>query len=227
MQPTEYQTIDDGSVRASLVRGLLVIATAIAVGAFVLSQGLDDVTVEAVASADEGGAALGATGELLGDDDGAAGSEDPDPVAEEPGGAGTMGTVGSETSMTTVATEPVADTTSSSAVEQPAEPGVRAPAEVPVLVLNGVGTKGIAADGVTVLKNAGYDVLAPRNATTLGPSEVLYLEGFEAEAQAVATVFGADPAAVVVPYDPADPPFDDIRNAMVIVVLGQDGVIAP
>jgi hypothetical protein len=94
-----------------------------------------------------------------------------------------------------------------------------------VLVLNGAGAKGIAGRGSAILQEAGYDVLAPRNANFLGPSKIFYTEGFEDEAAAVAGVYSVDPAAVVAPLDPANPPINDTRQANIVVVVGEDGLI--
>lgn len=190
------------------MRGILVIVTAVAIGAFVLNRGFDDTTVEAVSASEDG-----------------IGSETQDPSSTT-----TIDSLTNNTTTTVAAddsameeTDETAETTSTTS--NPAAPGIRAPADVPVLVLNGAGAKGVAGRGSEVLQTAGYDVLAPKNATVFGPTQVLYTEGFEAEAQAVAEAFGVDPVAVVSAYDPASPPINDIREAIVIVVIGQDGLI--
>jgi hypothetical protein len=94
-----------------------------------------------------------------------------------------------------------------------------------VLVLNATSKKGVAGKGTELLKGAGYNMLAPKNADALGPSKVLYAEGSLAVAEAVAGVLKVDPAKTVAPLDPAAPPTAAIGNADVIVVIGTDGII--
>lgn len=209
MQPGAHRSEDNGPSRAGLTRGILVIVTAVAVGAFVLSRGLDDSNVEAVATGGEE-TQEAATTELTA----------PTTLAD-PNDDGSTTVAGGDQS-----TEEAGDgAATTSTTTNPASPGIRAPADVSVLVLNAAGTKGIAGRGSEVLQAAGYSVLAPKNATRLGPTSVQFTAGFEAEAQAVAEAFGLDPVAVVSAYDPAAPPIDDIRDAIVIVVIGEDGLI--
>jgi hypothetical protein len=101
------------------------------------------------------------------------------------------------------------------------------PGDVTVLVLNGAGAKGVAGEGVALLDGEGYDTLDPKNATGLGPSQVLYREGSETAASQVASVFGADAAGVVAPLDQAALPIDDTQGADIVVVIGEDGLLAP
>ncbi|MEZ5340820.1 MAG: LytR C-terminal domain-containing protein [Acidimicrobiales bacterium] len=99
--------------------------------------------------------------------------------------------------------------------------------EVAVLVLNGTEgpVAGIAGAGANKLKTNNYVTRDPKNATVPSPSAVYYADGFEAEAIAVASVFGADPAVVVQPLDPATVPISDTQSADIVVVVGNDGVI--
>ncbi len=102
----------------------------------------------------------------------------------------------------------------------------RPPAEVSVLVLNGTnGIKGVAGRGTTLITDAGYIGAEPKNADVDGPSVILYVEGYEADARAVAAAFGVDPDAVVQPFDPATSPIADTQGANIIVRVGNDGVI--
>ena len=94
-----------------------------------------------------------------------------------------------------------------------------------MLVLNGAGAKGIAARGSAILQEAGFDVLAPRNANFLGPSKILYTDGFQLAAGEVADAYAVDASAVVEPFDPANPPINDTHGADIIVVVGDDGLI--
>lgn len=217
-----------GPARVGLMRGVLVIVTAVAIGAFVITQGLDESRTDVVAA----GADVAVGGSTSQDD---ASTDDQQAevgsdtiggaTAESPGPAGGGETspddgMAAEEETAAADTEP-ADTTTS----QPAEPEVRSPAEVTVLVLNGAGAKGIAGRGSAVLADAGYDVLAPKNADFLGPSRVLYTDGYAEEAAAVAAVFQVDPVAVVGVLDPADPPIGDTQSANIVVVVGEDGLI--
>ena len=205
MQPGDHRNYDGSPSRVGLMRGILVIVTAIAVGAFVLSQGFDDNDTEAVAAESEA-----AAGESTIDDTASANSTTSTTLDQ--------GSISTEA----MAEETTVDDTTTTA---PAAPAIRAPQDVTVLVLNAAGTKGIAGRGSEILQQAGYPVLAPKNATQLGPTAVLFTEQFDAEAQEVASLFGLDPVPVVAAYDPANPPIDDIQNAIVIVVIGEDNLI--
>lgn len=105
-------------------------------------------------------------------------------------------------------------------------PAPRDPSEVKVLVLNGTdGLAGVAGRGTEVVLAANYRTGEPENADVVGPSVVLFQPGYEAEAKAVAELFGADPDAVVQPFDAATSPVPDTQEAHVIVRIGNDGVI--
>jgi len=101
--------------------------------------------------------------------------------------------------------------------------------EVVVQVLNGGGPKGVAGNATTKLKDDGYDTLAAKNAYAEfhGPSQILHLAGYEAEAIGVAAEFGADVSLLgVFTFD--DPPAEDLDpSAVVVVIIGEDGVLAP
>lgn len=217
MQPAEQRTDGpSGAGRAGVIRGILVIVTAVAIGAFVIARGLDDTSTEVVAAATDDDADR---------DDADADVDGTDPSVEIAGaeadtdGAASGGTATTDDTAAATTIPPTSETTA------PAGPVARTPAEITVLVLNGKGTKGVAGRGSTLLQDAGYDVLAPKNADFLGPSLVLYTEGFEPDASAVAAVFGVDPTAVVQPLDPANPPIGDTQGADIIVVIGEDGLI--
>lgn len=230
----ERQTADRSSLgRAGLLRGVLVSATAVAIGAFVLTQGLDTVA-RPVAATDEAAApdaTLGTEatdGAGVGADAGDGSAEGTDPTVPEteadPGGDGTGSMSGADT------TDPDADPGDASSTTEASEapsPTVPDRSEVTILVLNGAGGSGVAARGSAVLQDAGFSVLAPKNADFLGPSLVLYTEGFELEAADVAAAYDVgDPVAVVQPYDPTASPIADIQDADIVVVVGQDGVIS-
>lgn len=105
----------------------------------------------------------------------------------------------------------------------------RNPAEVLTLALNGTDPiqSGVAGGTRDRLVVAGYAAANPKNADTPGPSVILFVEGFESDARAIADVFGADPALVVKPFDAATSPIADTQSANVIVMAGSDGVITP
>ncbi len=105
----------------------------------------------------------------------------------------------------------------------------RNPSEVLTLAVNGTSPAepGLAGQTRDRLQTAGYGVAAPKNADTPGPSVILFVDGFESDARAIAELFGVDPAAVVKPFDAATSPIADTQSANVIVMAGSDGVITP
>jgi hypothetical protein len=191
---------------------VLVIVIAVGVGAFVVSIGIDDPQTVETAEGTEVAAAGPETTAVT------------DQTADS-AVAGAAATVApGATSTTSAGGASSTSTSTSTAADAPTRP----PGEVTVLVLNGSGTRGIAAEGSTVLEDAGYTMMAPKNADGFGPSQVLYAETYEAEAVAVAEAFGIAPASVVAPLDPASPPTsEDFEGANVIVIIGEDGVIDP
>ena len=232
----DHHADDPDAARVGLVRGILIIVTAVAVGAFVLAQGgfgssgetLAADAVEETGEADDG----------AGDGDESAGEDDEIEPATEPttdttsgnalepatddesvGGVSDGGGTGDEIVLPSTSVADPADPV------DPAGPAQVETADVQVVVLNAEGTKGIAGEGSEVLRDAGYDVLAPKNADFLADaSSVLYVGDSQADAVAVATAFGAD-ASIVAALDPASPPISDVGSADVVVVIGQDGAL--
>ena len=242
MQSERQRVERSGAARVGLIRGILVIVTAVAIGAFVLSQGLADddadgglaaevvtdgtTPADAEAAADTTDGAGGDTADTADGADGGsaevAGAEaTSDGAMEDSSENGSMGD-GTDADGEAMADD---ETTSTTDDADPAGPEVQTPADVTVLVLNGAGAKGVAGRGSAVLQDAGYDVLAPKNADFLGPSKVLYSDGFEEEAAEVAAAFGVDPVAVVDVLNLDDAPINDTRNANIVVVVGEDGLI--
>ena len=102
----------------------------------------------------------------------------------------------------------------------------RDPSEVAVLVVNGTeNLKGVAGRGTDILKTSNYITREPKNADVNGPSVILYTEGYQAEANAIAAIYGVDPETYVKPFDPASSPIADTQEANVVVRIGNDGVI--
>jgi hypothetical protein len=95
------------------------------------------------------------------------------------------------------------------------------PSKVSVLVANATQVSGAAADIATELKPGGWNLLPPVDATVSVPaSQVYYVSGYEASAQAIATSLHLTPSAVV-PYTTAAP-ITTIGTAQVLVVVGPD-----
>ncbi len=194
-----------GGVGASSARGVIVIVAAVAVGLLLMWRGLGEADTQAVdagtgdetATADDGTATDGTTTD----------------------GAATDDTTADGTTTDGTATD-------GTATEDTTAPVAHAPAEVTVLVLNGTnGIMGVAGRGTEVVAGAGFATAEAKNADVDGPSVVLYVEGYEADAIAVAQTFSVDPAAVVQPFDPATSPIADTQGAHVIVRVGNDGLI--
>jgi len=120
---------------------------------------------------------------------------------------------GSATGATsTTTTRPAHATTTTTAV---------APSKVPVLVANASGVTGAAASISAQLKPAGWDMLAPVDASAqVSTSHVYYVVGFKPEADAIASSLQL-PATSVGPYTTAAP-ISSIGSAEVAVVVGPD-----
>lgn len=95
------------------------------------------------------------------------------------------------------------------------------PAHVSVLVANASGVTGAAASVSSELQPAGWNMLAPVNASAHVPtSAVYYLAGQQSSALAIANALHL-PNTVVVPYTTAAP-ISSIGTAEVLVVVGPD-----
>lgn len=131
---------------------------------------------------------------------------------------------------TTVADDEATASSQTTTTEAPAPTTTlgapRDPSEVAVLVINGTeNLKGVAGRGTDVLKTSNYITREPKNADTNGPSVILYTEGYQAEANAIAAIYGIDAAVYVQPFDAASSPIADTQEANIVVRIGNDGVI--
>lgn len=91
--------------------------------------------------------------------------------------------------------------------------------DVQVAVLNASGVAGLAADTMAKVADAGYAEGAVGNATPTSTTGIYYREGFQAEATALASLFGKSEDAVSALSTPFLGTTDD---DVVIVVLGAD-----
>jgi hypothetical protein len=104
-------------------------------------------------------------------------------------------------------------------------PGGHAPASVKVLVANGTNTAGAASRVVPPLTSAGYNVLAPTDATKAAKastraSVVYYTPTYDLDAKIIATHLTLQLSAVQ-PL-PTTAPVANTQGANVIVVVGPD-----
>lgn len=91
-------------------------------------------------------------------------------------------------------------------------PAERQPDDIIVLVLNSTGRNGLAAGATALLNSLGYQTLEPDNATpALSTSQILFTQGFAAEAYTLAAQF-TDGEVLANPSE--DPPAD------IVVILG-------
>lgn len=188
------------SVGSNAAKGIGVIVAAVLVGVALMWLGYADDTVNA--TADDSGAVAG--------DDGTSDGE-----TSETDGSTTTG----DSSTTTTAS------TTTTTTAPP--PSTRPQGEVTVLVLNAAENKpGIAGRGTEIVAQAGYETLKASDAGSDQATAVQYAPGFEADAVAVAQVFGLDEGVVAPFSDPLN-----IRNpdraegADVIVLIGLDNKI--
>jgi LytR cell envelope-related transcriptional attenuator len=102
------------------------------------------------------------------------------------------------------------------------ETPVHPPPEVTVRVANASGVQGAASARTDQLAGAGYKTIEATNGPQgqrLAATEILFVDGFQREAQALAEQLGA-PAEGVAPL-PNPPPVDP-GGAQVVVLLGTD-----
>lgn len=215
-----------GSTRlggTDIFRGALVIVTAIVIGGFLISRGVDTTTAGDELTSPDTSVVETAT---IGSEDEAAGIEEAGGVSTTPATATDEAPVPAPVDTTDPAAVPEGEDGEVLPEDTvPEAPVLRPPAEVKVLVLNAAQTQGIAARGTEALLALNYTTGAPKNANSRRPSAILYTESYQPEALAVAAVFGPGLESLVQPLDPADPPIDDTQQANVIVVIGPDDLI--
>ncbi len=96
---------------------------------------------------------------------------------------------------------------------------IRIPGEVTTRVGNGAQRGGIAGAGTSLLEQAGYVTLSPKNAPPRPDSIIYYAESYEADAAQVARLLGvAETAIAPMPADVGIP----IEDAHVIAIMGRD-----
>ncbi len=99
---------------------------------------------------------------------------------------------------------------------------IRPPAEVTVRVSNSARRAGVAGAGTEILTQAGYASLSPKNGPTIANSVVYYVEGYDADAAAVARLLNmAETSVAPMPADPGVP----IDGAQLVVMLGEDTTV--
>jgi len=103
----------------------------------------------------------------------------------------------------------------------------RQPAAIKVLAANGSGVAGLGGRTGDRLTAAGYNSLAPTNATADVPTTAVeFTPGFDLESLFVAQALGL-PATSVKPLAP-DIPVEDTKGADIVVLVGPDlGATAP
>ena len=155
---------------------------------------------------------------------------EPDDATEAAGGAGDDAEAGTEGEPGEADPEGTGDTAVASDADEGAPEGeeategtdARRTGEVTVLVANGSGVSGRAAEVTEEVGSVGYRTAAPSNVNdgnTVPASTVYYARGFEADAAALAETLTPRPQVAELP-DPA--PVSDLRGAQVLLVVGPD-----
>ena len=206
----------------STTRGILIVLAASAVGLFIVAFGLDGSSPVPTQTQQVSASGAGDVDPSGSSGDGGIETANDQPDANNQTTLTTGDTAVSTADAGLVEPTVTQDTTSTLAVE-------RLVSEVVVQVLNGGGPKGIAGNATTLLKDKGYQTLAAKNAYAEfnGPSRILHLDGYEAEAIGVAAEFGVDVSLLEV-FSFDNPPAEDLDpSAMVVVIIGEDGVLVP
>jgi hypothetical protein len=101
-------------------------------------------------------------------------------------------------------------------------PTTRPPADVSVLVANGSGVARAAAGVSDQLQPLGYVMLDPTNGSDTSTTLVYYVEGYQADAEAIATRLGVDVTNVAPMPEPLPGDIVGVADAKVLVHLGPD-----
>ena len=119
--------------------------------------------------------------------------------------------------------ETATDTTRTPETTTTTQP-VRPAAEVKVLAVNGTGVRGLAGQYKDRLRAAGYNALAPTDASKKPhtTSTVFFTAGYEGDARAIAELLEITAVAAV----PTPPPVASLQSANVVVLIGNDKVPA-
>ncbi len=180
-----------------MIKGAILIFVALVLGVVLLTKGTD---------VDTSTAAPG-------------GDENAPPAGDESGG----GESGDDSGDTPATSAP--DSTATTSTTEPAD--ARPPEETTVLVANASGLAGAAGLMGEQLTAEGYLIAEPDNAKTPTDTTVIhYIDGFEAEARALAAVLGvdleADPDAVSEVPTPVPTMDENMGAANLLVLLGTD-----
>ena len=207
------------SNNGAAVRGLLLVAVAVAVGVLLLRSS-DDGT-SAVAAGAEGGAAAPGVTQPLTPDTTAVPSPDTSAAVDDATTTETTAVAPTDT-LEQVTTDTVDDTVETAPPVTGFEP--RPAAEVTVQVANSTSTKGAAGAVTDELKTLSYITATPTNllGSALERTRVHYQPGNLLEAQAVATVLGLDPKNDVFQMFQDTSAIDQWDEPDVLVALGND-----
>ena len=217
-----------------VVRGLLLIAVAVLLGVVLLNA-----TDETVSVADDGTEEVSATAEApapaagSGPDDREAGATDTTDTTDatdatdtdtetETEAASETETEGDADSTEADAEGTEADSTEGDDEQAAGDTASRRARDVTVLVANGSGVSGRAAELTEQVGESGYRTAAPSNVgggETIPASTVYFTEGYRAEAEALASTLDPPPQVAALPESG---PVSDLRGAQVVLVLGSD-----
>ena len=222
-----------GGSGGAVVRGLLLVSIAVLLGVVLLNA-----TDETVTAAD-GTEEVSSTAAVGEGDDPPAPATGAGPDDREEGATDTTDTTEAgdatetEATETETETEPEgdadgteadADSTEADAEDEQAagDATTRRSRDVTVLVANGSGVSGRAAELTEQVGEAGYRTAAPSNVgggETIPGSTAYFTEGYRAEAEALASTLDPPPQVAALPETG---PVSDLRGAQVVLVLGAD-----
>jgi len=118
-----------------------------------------------------------------------------------------------------------APTTTVRKAATPTTVALRAPASFTSVAVNATNTGGVGAKATAKLQAAGYNAIAPGDATRsvkaqTKTSAILFAPGFEREAAAVAALFQL-PSTALRPFT-SPPPSPSVKSASIVVLVGPD-----